>query len=123
MRTVVEIALFSEDVAALAAFYTRSLGAPPAFQNEGMALFQTGGLQILIHHKAPPDPSYTTGSAGPPNEDHIALAVADLNAACAGLEAEGLVIAVPPQDFPWGRSAYLRDPDGRLIELAEKAPQ
>ena len=23
-----------------------------------------------------------------------------------------------PHDYPWGRSAYLRDPDGRLVEAA-----
>ena len=26
---------------------------------------------------------------------------------------------VEPRDYPWGRSAYLRDPDGRLVELAQ----
>ena len=25
---------------------------------------------------------------------------------------------VGPRDYRWGRSAYLRDPDGRLVELA-----
>ena len=121
MRPIVEVALFTEDVSALAAFYARSLGAEPAFQNEGLALFQVDGLQLLIHHKAPPEPAYTVNPGGPPNEDHIALAVLDLDAACAELEGQGLTIAVPAQRFPWGRSAYLRDPDGRLVELSEKA--
>jgi len=26
---------------------------------------------------------------------------------------------VEPRDYQWGRSAYLRDPDGRLVELAQ----
>ena len=121
MRPIVEIALFTEDVAALAGFYARSLGAQPAFQNDGMALFQVDGIQLLIHHKAPPDPAYAVDPGGPPNEDHIALAVPDLDAACAELEGQGLTIAVPSQSFSWGRSAYLRDPDGRLVELSEKA--
>lgn len=29
----------------------------------------------------------------------------------AGAEVDG------PRDFYWGRSAYLRDPDGRAVEL------
>lgn len=120
MRPIVEVALFTADVAGLASFYARSLGAEPAFQNEGMALFQVDGLQLLIHHRAPEEPAYRVDADGPPNEDHIALAVPDVDAACAQLEEQGLTIAVPAQDFPWGRSAYLRDPDGRLIELAEK---
>jgi catechol 2,3-dioxygenase-like lactoylglutathione lyase family enzyme len=56
---------------------------------------------------------------GPPNEDHFALAVDDLNAACDALVARGLILELEPRDYPWGRSAYLRDPDGRLVELAQ----
>ena len=25
-----------------------------------------------------------------------------------------------PRDLPWGRSAYVRDPDGRLVELRRR---
>ena len=95
MKPIVEIALFTEDVPALSAFYAHSLGAEPAFQNEGMALFQIGGLQLLIHHKEPSSPSYTVDPNGPPNEDHIALAVADLDATCTELEGQGLTILSP----------------------------
>jgi catechol 2,3-dioxygenase-like lactoylglutathione lyase family enzyme len=33
--------------------------------------------------------------------------------------SNGLRLLVEPRDYPWGRSAYLRDPDGRLVELAQ----
>jgi catechol 2,3-dioxygenase-like lactoylglutathione lyase family enzyme len=56
---------------------------------------------------------------GPPNEDHVALGVEDLDAACAELRAHGVTLLVEPRDYPWGRSAYLRDPDGRLVELSQ----
>jgi catechol 2,3-dioxygenase-like lactoylglutathione lyase family enzyme len=56
---------------------------------------------------------------GPPNEDHVAVGVADLDAACAALEEAGLTLLLERRDFPWGRSAYLRDSDGRLVELSE----
>ena len=32
--------------------------------------------------------------------------------AATGVSVDG------PRDLPWGRSAYVRDPDGRLVELA-----
>ena len=40
MRPLVELALFTKDVPALAAFYEHLLGGAPAFQSEQMALFQ-----------------------------------------------------------------------------------
>jgi catechol 2,3-dioxygenase-like lactoylglutathione lyase family enzyme len=38
---------------------------------------------------------------------------------CDAVRAEGVEFLVEPRDYPWGRSAYLRDPDGRLVELAQ----
>ena len=44
----------------------------------------------------------------------------DVDAAFGELVALGAEAAVPPTDRPWGqRTAYVRDPDGHLIELAE----
>jgi catechol 2,3-dioxygenase-like lactoylglutathione lyase family enzyme len=45
--------------------------------------------------------------------------VTDLDGSCAALAASGCTFLVEPRDYPWGRSAYLRDPDGRLVELAQ----
>jgi catechol 2,3-dioxygenase-like lactoylglutathione lyase family enzyme len=56
---------------------------------------------------------------GPPNEDHFALSVDELDDTCSALAATGHTLLVEPRDYPWGRSAYLRDPDGRLVELAQ----
>ena len=54
---------------------------------------------------------------GPPNEDHVALAVDDLDGECAALVASGFAFLLEPRDYPWGRSAYLRDPDGCVKTL------
>jgi len=35
------------------------------------------------------------------------------------VEDRGCALLFEPRDYPWGRSAYLRDPDGRLVELSE----
>ena len=45
-----------------------------------------------------------------------ALSVDDLDAVCDALLAEGCDFIAEPRDYRWGRSAYLRDPDGRLVE-------
>src|SRR5262249_21593884 len=108
-----ELALFTDDVAALSAFYGQLAGADPVAEWQGGALFALGDTKILVHERseAPAD--------GPPNEDHLALAVGDLNGVYEALRAAGVTFLVGPRDYPWGRSAYLRDPDGRLVEIAQ----
>jgi catechol 2,3-dioxygenase-like lactoylglutathione lyase family enzyme len=112
-HAVAELALFTDDVDAARRFYSELLGAAPVAEWPGGAIFAAGGAKILVHERA------REIEGGPPNEDHFALAVGDLNAACEKLQTEGLSFLVEPRDYPWGRSAYLRDPDGRLVELAQ----
>jgi catechol 2,3-dioxygenase-like lactoylglutathione lyase family enzyme len=110
---LVETALFTDDVDGVKAFYERLVGAPPVAEWPGGAIFSAGGVTLLVHQRA------GAPEGGPPNEDHFALAVADLDAAAAVLAADGLTFLVEPRDYDWGRSAYLRDPDGRLVELTQ----
>lgn len=117
MRQLVELALFTEDVPALTAFYAKLLGSEPDFSSEQMALFQLDGLHILIHHREPPDPAYDVDASGPPNEDHFAIGVEDLDAAWSESGLAESSSAIEPTAYPWGRSAYVRDPDGRLVEI------
>ena len=49
-------------------------------------------------------------------DDHVAFTLARLDDHTDSLKADGLDID-GPRDMPWGRSAYVRDPDGRLVEL------
>jgi catechol 2,3-dioxygenase-like lactoylglutathione lyase family enzyme len=110
---LVEIALFTDDVEAATAFYGRLLGAAPEAEWPGCAIYAAGTAKLLVHERG------GAPEGGPPNEDHFALGVPDVDASAAELEAAGLTFLVPPRDFPWGRSAYLRDPDGRLVELSQ----
>ena len=119
MRPLVELALFTKDVPALAAFYEHLLGGAPAFQSEQMALFQLEGLHILIHHQEPPDSSYVVSAHGPPNEDHFAIGVKELDSFWTDSSLRDAPGAIDPAVYPWGRSAYTRDPDGRLVEFKE----
>lgn len=119
MRSLVELALFTEDVTSLVVFYEELLGSAPAFQSEQMALFQLGGLHILIHHREPANPDYEVSEGGPPNEDHFAFAVKALDSVWAESDYDDDPGAIPPATYPWGRSAYRRDPDGRLVEMQE----
>jgi catechol 2,3-dioxygenase-like lactoylglutathione lyase family enzyme len=115
VKELVEIALFTDDVEAAKEFYGRLLGTAPQEEWPGGAVYAAGGAKLLVHERGP------APEGGPPNEDHFALGVSDVDAAAAGLESAGLTFLVAPRDFPWGRSAYLRDPDGRLVELSQSS--
>jgi catechol 2,3-dioxygenase-like lactoylglutathione lyase family enzyme len=108
-----EIALFTDDVESAKAFYGRLLDAEPVAEWAGGGIYAAGDGKLLVHERA------AANDDGPPNEDHFAFAVADLDGFCDTLRSAGVAFLVEPRDYPWGRSAYLRDPDGRLVELAQ----
>jgi len=99
-----EIALFTDDVDRLVGFYEGVLGRPPSAAWPGGATFDLDGVTLLIHIAG------ETEAGMPPNVDHFALRVADVDEEAGRLGAKA-------RDYPWGRSAYLEDPDGRLVEL------
>jgi catechol 2,3-dioxygenase-like lactoylglutathione lyase family enzyme len=106
-----ELTLFTSDVAGVSAFYERVLGVVPAERSDRHAVFQLGELALRIHVAVEPGPG------DPPADDHVAFTVAGLDGRAAALSAAGFAVD-GPRELPWGRSAYARDPDGRLVELA-----
>lgn len=119
MKRLEEIALFTPDVAAAARFYQHVLGIDPVDVHGGdSATFLVDGVKLFLHRTTgrPPEPDW------PPGVDHLAFAVDDVDREVAALRAAGWVVEIGPRDFYWGRSAYLRDPDGRLVELHQTPP-
>jgi predicted enzyme related to lactoylglutathione lyase len=114
MTRAAEIALFTDDVASVRAFYEHLLGTSPEEEWPGGAMFVAGDVKVLVHERA------GAMDDAPLNEDHFAFAVGDLDSACADLQSNGIEVLVEPRDYPWGRSAYLRDPDGRFLELSQE---
>lgn len=108
---LIELAYFTDNVSEMVHFYRALLGAEPAAQSDDMAIFMSGETKIFIHK------SYLPSEGELPARDHIAFAVEDVDAACASLTQGGLTLEVPPKDYYWGRSAYLRDPDGHQVEI------
>jgi catechol 2,3-dioxygenase-like lactoylglutathione lyase family enzyme len=108
-----EIAFFTDNVSRMTDFYRRLFGVEPVASSENMAIFFAGETKIFIHYK------YAPKNGELPPENHHAFKVENVDMVCKELIGQGLILEIPPQDFYWGRSAYLRDPDGHQIELTQ----
>ena len=114
MKKLAEVAIFTDDVAEVTAFYERLLEETPAHKADDIAIFNLlGGITLLIHKK------YPQVEGQPPNQDHIAFAVEDVDAASTALTQQGMKLLLEPRQYDWGKSAYLRDPDGRIVEISQ----
>lgn len=112
---LVEIAYFTDRVAEMAAFYKGLLNSQPVAESPDMAIFMNGDTKIFIHR------TYEAQEGELPAENHKAFAVPDVDATVAKWVDAGLTVEVEPADYYWGRSAYLRDPDGHLIEITSES--
>jgi catechol 2,3-dioxygenase-like lactoylglutathione lyase family enzyme len=86
---LVELAYFTDNVDRMAEFYSRLLDTPPVARSEGMAIFMLGATKIFIHKR------YTPAQGELPPENHIALAVEDVDSASRQLVEIGVVIEIP----------------------------
>lgn len=106
-----ELAYFTDKVSEMTQFYKTLLSSEPVAESPDMAIFMNGHTKIFIHKM------YEPGEGDLPPENHKAFTVDDVDETIAELVEAGMTIEVAPADYYWGRSAYLRDPDGHLIEL------
>lgn len=108
-----ELAYFTENVQGMTDFYRGLLGTEPVALSEDMAIFMSGETKIFIHR------NYHPSEGDLPPNNHIAFAVEDVDASCEAITGQGLTLEIPPKDYYWGRSAYLRDPDGNQVEITK----
>ncbi len=111
MRNIIEIAYFTHQFQVMEDFYRKLLDTEPIEKSEGMAIFLTGTVKLLLHA------AYTPAAGELSPADHMAVAARDVDAVCKALAEQGIQVDTPPKDYDWGRSAYLRDPDGHILEL------
>lgn len=88
MKQLTEIAYFTDNVAGMAAFYQKFLGANPVARSPDMAVFMADQTKIFIHKTYAPD------EGDLPPENHIAFTVEDVDAGCLALKEQGLTVEV-----------------------------
>ncbi len=109
----------SHDVEQVKRFYTETLGFTNFnFDTRYSYLWiQTGPRSSLGFMPPMPGPPEQWR---PPREPSIYLIVEDVDHAHRLLTAKGVAFEQAPADMPWGhRTAVLRDPEGRLLCLAQ----
>jgi predicted enzyme related to lactoylglutathione lyase len=99
-------------------FYVDTLGLTPRSDRDRLVNFEWGNqrLTVSIHD------DLAEGPARDPLRLMINLAVFDIHATHARLEAAGVAFTRPPEQEPWGGwIATFNDPDGNTIQLLQAA--
>ena len=104
-------------------FYTGVLGLGLGHRSGDYAQLQTGATRLALYTRSAMEKILAT-ALDPPAANapgfEIGFKVADVDAAFAELLGRGAPPVAPPTDRFWGqRTAYVRDPDGHLVELAQ----
>ncbi len=121
--------LYVSDVAASLDFYERALGQRRRFVHESgdYAELDTGetALALAAHELAAenlPGVYRPEEGAGARPAFEVCFVTDDVQGAFDRAVTEGAAAVTPPQTKPWGQDvAYVRDPDGNLVELASPA--
>ena len=111
------VILVVEDLDAAVTFWTETMGLALDHRSEPYAQFATGATRFGLFERTTMEETLG-GLTGERFE--IGFKVSDCDRAYEEIVAGGAQPLVPPTDRAWGqRTAYVRDPDGHLVELAQ----
>jgi catechol 2,3-dioxygenase-like lactoylglutathione lyase family enzyme len=105
------------------AFYVDRLGLELNHRAGAYAQLRTGTTRLAFYERAAMETTLGVPLRAPDVEApafELAFFVANVDNAWAELVISGVEGVTPPADRAWGqRTAYVRDPDGNLVELVE----
>ena len=105
------------------AFYVDLLGLELNHRSGPYAQLRTGTTRLALYTRAAMADTLGMDLALPPENApafELGFFVANVDNAYAELVVSGAKAVTPPADRGWGqRTAYVRDPDGNLIELVQ----
>lgn len=117
------VAIFTKDLPRMEQFYTGTLGLPVTrrwddaniiFIDVGSTTIELVGRDEVEGEQQPREIGTGVGI------NHLALHVADTDAAYAELVAKGVPILREPSNFQTVRIAFFTDPDGNVLELVQE---
>ena len=120
------ITLFVEDLERSRRFYEDVFGLRPIFGDESSAAFDFDNTIINLLSSQAAGELIEPGVVAAPDAGsrfQLTIWVEDADAACAELEARGVVLLNGPVDREWGvRTAAFADPAGHVWEIAQRLP-
>ena len=111
--------IITNDVSRLRAFYVDVLARQPEEDRPEYVEFRTPGAALSMYAQ-PGLERYAPGAtaAAANRSVMVEFEVEDVDAEYWRLRERGLAFVMPPTTQSWGnRAAYLRDPDGNLVNL------
>ena len=117
------IVLFVEDLQRSKAFYRDSLGLEVQFEDDESVGFKFQGLHVIVLQvdrarvqlQGEPTATPRTGATA-----FLTSFTDDVDGLHADLADRGIDFFQKPTDQPWGmRTAYFKDPDGHVWEIAQ----
>jgi predicted enzyme related to lactoylglutathione lyase len=104
---LVEVVVYTQDMARATAFYRDALGLEPDFESSHWTTFRTGACTLALHAGSEaPDPTFL---------------VDDLDATRESLEAAGVDVTEIREPAAGLRVFDARDPDGNRFSLESRA--
>lgn len=128
LRDLRYVILFVDDLERSVEFYRDTLALEVRHRVEGYAELAVDGPRFaLLERWRVPELVGTGEALKPPagaHEAEVAFLVDDVDAVYATLRAHGVDFVCAPTDRAWRqRTAYFKDPDGHLIEIAQNLPR
>lgn len=119
---------YVEDILAGLSFYQKAFAIEAKFihESELYAELNTGDVTLAfasnVLGKGNLPKGYIPNTLKePPQASEIAFTVKDVSKAYQKAIQEGAIAIAPPMEKPWGQTvAYIRDPNGVLIEIASE---
>ncbi len=115
--------LIVEDLDRTLAFYVDVLGMQLNHRSGHYAQLATGATRLAFYERGAMEETLGTTLEAPAENApafELGFFVANVDTAYAELVVLGATAVTPPADRLWGqRTAYVRDPDGNLVELVQ----
>lgn len=113
MASQLIVYVYSEDFDRICRFYEEALGIAGDRLGPSWCALPTGQSRFAVHRQDPREPQAT-------DPFRVDFVVEHMEAALERCEAAGAVLIRGIQDEAFGRSALLRDPEGRTFTLIEE---